>query len=61
MTDREIAAQGGHTTGKVLPKYVKRTLRQVASGAKKPTRIANKSWTFVRMSNSTFVRMAGPI
>jgi len=35
MTDREITAQGGHTTGKVLPKYVKRTLRQVASGAKK--------------------------
>ena len=35
MTDREITAQGGHTTTKVLPKYVKRTLRQVASGAKK--------------------------
>ena len=35
MTDREITAQGGHTTGKVLPKYVKRTLRQVASGARK--------------------------
>jgi hypothetical protein len=35
MTDREISAQGGHTSPKVLPKYVKRTLRQVASGAKK--------------------------
>jgi ligand-binding sensor domain-containing protein len=35
MTDRQITAQGAHTTGKVLPKYVKRTLRQVASGAKK--------------------------
>jgi hypothetical protein len=35
MTDAETRAQGGHTTGKVLPKYVKRTLRQVASGAKK--------------------------
>jgi hypothetical protein len=35
MTDREIRAQGAHTTAKVLPRYVKRTLRQVASGAKK--------------------------
>jgi hypothetical protein len=35
MTDREITAQSGQTTGKVLPKYVKRTLRQVALGAKK--------------------------
>ena len=43
MTDREITAQGGHTTGKVLPKYVKRTLRQVASGAKKRRALRTKA------------------
>jgi hypothetical protein len=35
MTDREIIAQSGQTTAKVLPNYVKRTLKQVAAGAQK--------------------------
>ena len=35
LTDREIMAQGCHKSPKVLGKYVKRTMRQVATGAKK--------------------------
>ena len=35
LTDREILAQSRHTTVKVLPKYVKRTTRQIATGTKK--------------------------
>jgi hypothetical protein len=35
LTDREIMAQGRHTTPKVLPKYVKRTTKQIATGTKK--------------------------
>jgi hypothetical protein len=35
LTDREMLAQGRHTTIKVLPKYVKRTTRQIISGTKK--------------------------
>jgi hypothetical protein len=35
LTDREIMAQGRHKSPKVLGKYVKRTMRQVAAGAKK--------------------------
>ena len=35
LTDREILAQGRHTTVKVLPKYTKRTTRQIMNGAKK--------------------------
>jgi hypothetical protein len=35
LTDREIMAQGRHRSPKVLPKYVKRTMRQVAGGARK--------------------------
>jgi hypothetical protein len=35
LTDREIMAQGRHKSPKVLPKYVKRTTRQVMAGAKK--------------------------
>jgi hypothetical protein len=35
LTDREIMAQGRHRSAKVLPKYVKRTMRQVETGAKK--------------------------
>jgi hypothetical protein len=35
LTDREIMAQGRHKSAKVLPKYVKRTMRQVEAGAKK--------------------------
>jgi hypothetical protein len=35
LTDTQIRAQGRHESAKVLPKYVKRTMRQVADGAKK--------------------------
>jgi hypothetical protein len=35
LTDREIMAQGRHKSPKVLPRYVKRTLKQVETGAKK--------------------------
>jgi hypothetical protein len=35
LTDREMLAQGRHTTVKVLPKYTKRTTRQVMNGARK--------------------------
>jgi hypothetical protein len=34
LTDREMLAQGRHSTVKVLPKYTKRTTRQVMNGAK---------------------------
>jgi hypothetical protein len=35
LSDRQIMAQGRHKSPKVLPKYVKRTMRQVADGAKR--------------------------
>ena len=35
LTDREIMAQGRHKSPKVLGKYVKKTMRQVETGAKK--------------------------
>jgi hypothetical protein len=35
LTDTQIRAQGRHKSAKELPKYVKRTMRQVADGAKK--------------------------
>jgi hypothetical protein len=35
LTDTQIRAQSRHTSAKVLPKYVKRTMRQIAGGAKK--------------------------
>jgi hypothetical protein len=35
LTDREMLAQGRHTTVKVLPRYVKQTTRQIISGTKK--------------------------
>jgi hypothetical protein len=35
LTDREIMAQGRHKSPKVLKRYVKRTMRQVETGAKK--------------------------
>jgi hypothetical protein len=33
LTDRELMAQGRHKSTKVLPRYVKRTTRQVTTGA----------------------------
>jgi hypothetical protein len=35
LSDRQIMAQGRHKSPKVLKRYVKRTTRQVAEGAKK--------------------------
>jgi hypothetical protein len=35
LTDRQIMAQGCHKSPKVLRRYVKRTMRQVADGAEK--------------------------
>ncbi|OAF15161.1 hypothetical protein AYJ54_05545 [Bradyrhizobium centrolobii] len=35
LTDREILAQSRHTTVKVLPRCVKRTTKQIATGTKK--------------------------
>jgi hypothetical protein len=35
LTDAQIRAQSRHTSAKVLPRYVKRTARQLASAAKK--------------------------
>src|SRR4051812_8811768 len=35
LSDAELRAQGRHKSPKVLPKYAKRTMRQVAVGAKK--------------------------
>ena len=56
LSDAELRAQARHKSSKVLPKYAKRTMRQVAAGAKK-RRSADKSGTFVRMSSSPPVRM----
>jgi hypothetical protein len=35
LTDAEIRAQGRHRSAKVLPRYAKRTMKQVEAGAKK--------------------------
>jgi hypothetical protein len=35
LSDAELRAQGRHKSAKVLPRYAKRTMRQVAAGAKK--------------------------
>lgn len=35
LSDAEIRAQGRHKSAKVLPKYAKRTMRQVEAGTKK--------------------------
>ncbi|MGO9631405.1 MAG: hypothetical protein ACLPXW_20770 [Xanthobacteraceae bacterium] len=43
LTDREIMAQGRHRSPKVLPKYVKRTMRQVEAGAKKRRAVRTNS------------------
>ncbi|MCK1715119.1 MULTISPECIES: hypothetical protein [unclassified Bradyrhizobium] len=43
LTDREMLAQGRHSTVKVLPKYTKRTTRQVMNGAKKRRASRTKS------------------
>jgi hypothetical protein len=35
LTDAEMRAQGRHKSAKVLPRYAKRTMKQVAAGARK--------------------------
>ena len=35
LSDAEIRAQGRHKSAKVLPRYAKRTMKQVAEGARK--------------------------
>ena len=35
LTDAEIRAQGRHKSAKVIPRYAKRTMRQVEAEAKK--------------------------
>ena len=35
LTDREFMAQGRHSSPKVLPKYVKRTTKQIVTDTKK--------------------------
>ena len=38
LSDAEIRAAGRHKSAKVLPRYAKRTMKQVAEGAKKRRR-----------------------
>ena len=35
LSDAEIRAQGRHKSAKVLPRYAKRTMKQMVSGTKK--------------------------
>ncbi len=57
LTDAEMRAQERHKSAKVLPRYAKRTMKQVAEGARKRRASANKRRTFVRMSSRGLVRM----
>ena len=43
LTDAEIRAQGRHSSAKVLPRYAKRTMRQVAEGARKRRAVRTKA------------------
>ena len=43
LTDREMLAQGRHTTVKVLPKYVRKTTNQIVSGTKKRRAMRTKN------------------
>ena len=43
LTDAEMRAQGRHKSAKVLPSYAKRTMRQVADGAKKRRAMRTKA------------------
>ena len=42
LTDAEIRAQGRHRSAKVLPRYAKRTMKQVKAGAKKRRAVRTK-------------------
>ena len=43
LTDAEIRAMSGHKSAKVLPRYAKRTMRQVAEGARKRRAVRTKA------------------
>jgi hypothetical protein len=43
LTDAEIRAQGRHKSAKVLPRYAKRTMKQVEAGAKKRRAVRTES------------------
>ena len=58
LTDREIMAQGRHKSPKVLPRYVKATMKQVGGRRQETACGANERRTIVRMSGSLLVRMA---
>jgi hypothetical protein len=47
LTDREMLAQGRHTTVKVLPKYTKRTTRQIMERSQEALDVSNKRRTFI--------------
>ena len=57
LTDREIMAQGRKATVKTLPKYVKRTTKQIITGTKKRRASRTKTDQIVRMSGSLRFRM----
>jgi hypothetical protein len=42
LTDRQILAQSRYTTAKVLPRYMKRTAKQIATGTKKQRAVRTK-------------------
>ena len=42
-SDAEIRAQGRHRSAKVLPRYAKRTMKQVEAGAKKRRAVRTKA------------------
>lgn len=43
LSDAEIRAQGRHRSAKVLPRYAKRTMKQVEAGAKKRRAVRTKA------------------
>jgi hypothetical protein len=43
LSDAEMRAQGRHKSAKVLPRYAKRTMRQVAEGARKRRAMRTKA------------------
>jgi hypothetical protein len=43
LSDAEIRAQGRHKSAKVLPRYAKRTMKQVEAGAKKRRTMRTKA------------------
>jgi hypothetical protein len=53
LTDTELRAQGRHKSAKVLPRYTKRIMRQVAKGIQKRHAERTKSGQISVMSNSS--------